>query len=69
MKKCAGVACADNRPNDIAVGTNGDIYVVGGHGGNLFRYNSEGVYQNMLKVKTNTSRMFGCGMNPADSTD
>ena len=62
MNQCAGLSCADNRPNDVAIGYNGDIYVVGGYGGNLFRYSAEGTFQNTVKVKTNTMRMFGCGM-------
>ena len=69
MNECAGLSCADNRPNDVAIGFNGDIYVVGGYGGNLFRYNSAGTYQGTIKVKTSTLRMFGCGMDPTDSTD
>ena len=69
MNKCSGLSCADNRPNDVAIGYNGDIYVVGGYGGNLFRYNSAGTYQGTIKVKTSSSRMFGCGMDPTDTTD
>jgi len=69
MNQCAGLSCADNRPNDVAIGYNGDIYVVGGYGGNLFRYSAEGTFQNTVKVKTNTMRMFGCGMDRTDETD
>ena len=69
MNECAGLSCADNRPNDVAIGFNGDIYVVGGYGGNLFRYNSAGTYQGTIKVKTSTLRMFGCGMDPTDTSD
>ena len=69
MNTCSGLSCADNRPNDVAIGYNGDIYVVGGYGGNLFRYNSAGTFQGTIKVKTSTSRMFGCGMDPTDTTD
>ena len=69
MNKCSGLSCADNRPHDVVVGYNGDIYVVGGYGGNIFRYNSAGTYQNKIKVATSAIRMYGCGMDPTDSTD
>ena len=69
MNKCAGLSCADNRPNDVAIGYNGDIYVVGGYGASLFRYNSAGTYQGSVKVKTSALRMFGCGMDPTDTSD
>lgn len=69
MNTCSGLSCADNRPNDVAIGNNGDIYVVGGYGGNLFRYNSAGTFQGTVKVKTAAIRMFGCGMDPSDTTD
>ena len=69
MNKCSGLSCADNRPHDVVVGYNGDIYVVGGYGGNIFRYNSSGTYQNKIKVGTSAIRMYGCGMDPTDSTD
>jgi hypothetical protein len=69
MNKCAGLSCADNRPNDVAIGYDGDIYVVGGYGASLFRYNSAGTYQGSVKVKTSALRMFGCGMDPTDTSD